>query len=87
VLLASDVIYEPGGLERLVDAADRVDLVLIGDPERRPLAHGRLERLAWCEARTVPDVDEQTRGVTLFRVLRPVRAADPQALAGTRTSS
>ena len=68
VLLASDVLYESETTESLVQAARRLQIVLIADPGRRKLTLQGLETLWECEARTVPEIDETTPGATVYRV-------------------
>jgi predicted nicotinamide N-methyase len=68
VLLASDVLYESATLAALFAAARQVDLALISDPGRGRLPLERLEKLDERVARTLPEIDEETRGAAVYRV-------------------
>jgi predicted nicotinamide N-methyase len=70
VLLAGDVLYEPPTTQRVLAAAEQVDLVLIADPGRRSLPLERLEPRDEREARTLPEIDENTPGAAVYRVRR-----------------
>lgn len=73
VLLAADVLYEPQTAEDLERAASRVELALVSDPGRKPtpplVSSGRLEPVWEREARTLPEIDEETSGATVYRVM------------------
>jgi predicted nicotinamide N-methyase len=75
VLLASDVLYEPPTIDALSAAACHVKLALVADPGRRPSPLERLELVWQSDARTVPDIDEQTAGAAIYRASAGTLAA------------
>ncbi len=69
VLLASDVLYELPTCQLLSRAAARTELAILADPERQPRLLEQLpglERLGAQEARTLPEIGEETRGAAVF---------------------
>ncbi len=71
VLLASDVLYELPTCQLLSRAAARTELAILADPERQPRLLEQLpglERLGAQEARTLPEIGEETHGPAVFRL-------------------
>ncbi len=74
VLLASDVLYELPTCELLSRAAARTELAILADPERQPRLLEKLpglERLGAQQARTLPEIGEETRGAAVFWLHAP----------------
>ena len=65
VILASDVCYEAANAHWLRAAPGRE--LLVSDPGRLPLPFAA-EAIAHFEVRTLPDLDEQTEGATVYRL-------------------
>lgn len=68
VLLASDVLYEPGNREHLLEALERGATVLVGDPLRAEHPRLAAEPVARFDVRTLPDVDPPQRTAVVYRL-------------------
>jgi predicted nicotinamide N-methyase len=66
ILLAADVLYEPGMRDRLHEARASGHAVFIADPERAGSPDLGLPALVRHAARTLPDVDSPTCGAAIF---------------------
>ena len=66
VLLAADVLYEPGLRQTLAGARRPGRQLLVADPRRHPTHRCEGRPLETLEARTLPDVDPPQRAVVLW---------------------
>lgn len=68
VLLAADVLYEAGHLDRLTERRRAGCDVLVADPERASSPRLPGPALARYAVRTLPDVDSPARSAAVFRL-------------------
>lgn len=66
VVLAADVLYEPGMLDRLRGLGTAARTIFIADPERTASPDVGVRALARYTAQTLPDVDSPMRGAAIF---------------------
>jgi len=68
VLLACDVLYEPGQWARLRNLAKSGRSVLVSDPERAASPRFEMAPLTRYAVRTLPDVDSPAKSAAVFHL-------------------